>query len=169
MNEETAGKPEENPKKKYPPGKHPNTIANLKPPWTSETAPRNGGRPKGSRSLPHLIRDVLNQEHNGKKLAHALAEKIVKEALKGDNYKIKVILEYLSGKPAQRLEHTGADGEPIRSESINITGSIDELAELITRRITEDRKAGSSTGINGQPKSLDTPHANGQAETIPED
>lgn len=43
----------------------------------------------------------------------ALAQRIQAGALSGDEFSVKVLLDYCLGKPAQAVELTGADGEPL--------------------------------------------------------
>ena len=43
----------------------------------------------------------------------ALAKRLQVAALNGDEFSVKVLLDYCLGKPAQAIELTGADGEPL--------------------------------------------------------
>lgn len=43
----------------------------------------------------------------------ALARKLQVDALKGDEFAVKVLLDYCLGKPAQAVQLSGPDGEPL--------------------------------------------------------
>ena len=53
----------------------------------------------------------------------ALAEKVVKMALKGDAMMIKEIGDRLDGKPRQQIEHGGEGGGPFKIEVVKFANS----------------------------------------------
>lgn len=75
------------------------------PPWTSETAPRNGGRPKGSVSIVEKLRRHL--EENPKDVADIVATAI-DGAKAGDQKLLSIILDRIDGPVKQHIEHSGA-------------------------------------------------------------
>lgn len=73
-----------------------------------------GGKPKGTISIVHLLlRKLKDKTPDGRKNADAVAEQLISLALSGDLDAIKVILDRVDGKVAERLEHSGPDGGDI--------------------------------------------------------
>ena len=70
------------------------------------------GRPK-LRDIKEVISDLLGQEKNKQQLIDGLMTVIVNKALKGDLKADEMLLSYTYGKPTQKTEITGADGEKI--------------------------------------------------------
>jgi hypothetical protein len=66
-----------------------------------------------------------------------LARKLQYDALKsGDEFAIRTLLDYCLGKPAQAVELTGADGEPLGVNFHQVTAIVlDALADDPARRI----------------------------------
>ena len=72
------------------------------------------GRPKGTlRDIKVVLQDLLSQEKNGTQLIDGLMSVVVNKALKGDLKAADMLLSYTYGKPTQKTEITGADGERI--------------------------------------------------------
>lgn len=74
-------------------------------------------RPKGAWS-EKKFRDALNlavteEGPGGVRKIRLIADKLVEAALNGEVQAIKEIGDRLDGKPAQALEHMGADGGPV--------------------------------------------------------
>ena len=61
-----------------------------------------GGQRKGKR-ITTLIREALEREHEGKRVVEALAEIMIREALRGDFRFAKEILERIDGKVPDRI------------------------------------------------------------------
>jgi hypothetical protein len=72
------------------------------------------GRPKDElREIKTVIADLLKQQKNNQQLVDGLMTVVVNKALKGDLKAVDMLLSYCYGKPTQRTEITGADGEKI--------------------------------------------------------
>jgi hypothetical protein len=84
--------------------------------WKPGQSGNPGGRPKG-RSVTALLRELLDQEHNQKKLAELLAERLLKEALTGKLGHIKEVLDRTEGKVADRVQ---IEGDEARQLVINL-------------------------------------------------
>lgn len=77
-------------------------------------APKNPGNRWSDKAWREAIRVSVNEEDaDGIKKIRRLADKLVSAALDGDVTAIKEVGDRLDGKPAQALEHTGADGGPL--------------------------------------------------------
>jgi len=63
--------------------------------------------------MSDYLRTVGNCAKDGKANKRRLAEVIWEEALKGNLAAARLIYEYTEGKPPQRLEHTGREGEDL--------------------------------------------------------
>ena len=109
--------------------KHPG----LRPPWKpGDPSPNPSGRPKGAVSLVSLMRkiaiaearrtdeakksireaygeDVAEKITNG----HLYIAKVHEAAMNGEEWAIKIYLNYLDGMPIQRTQHTGDINQPI--------------------------------------------------------
>ena len=88
---------------------------NLKPSKKGKDERRNpNGRPKDElREIKTVIADLLKQQKNNQQLVDGLMTVVVNKALKGDLKAVDMLLSYCYGKPTQRTEITGADGEKI--------------------------------------------------------
>lgn len=72
------------------------------------------GRPKGSlRDIKDVLKDLLSQEKNQQQLIDGLMSVVINKALKGDLKAVDMLLSYTYGKPTQKTEISGADGEKI--------------------------------------------------------
>lgn len=89
---------------------------NLKPFKKGDDARRNmEGRPKGSRSLSTILREMLDESieviENGKKtkkqFKDVLIRKLLKKANDGDMRAIQEIFDRVEGKSKQEIEHSG--------------------------------------------------------------
>lgn len=69
------------------------------------------GRPKGSSITPRLKRII--EENNGE-IADALVKSAIKNALKGDFRFWNAIMERVEGKVADRIQHSGDGGGPLK-------------------------------------------------------
>lgn len=87
---------------------NPKSLAHLVAPWTSETAPRNGGRPRDTAA--DISRKAI--EKNAEAIYKAISEKL----LSGDAYAYSVHADRGFGKLKQGIIHQGdEDGGPIQS------------------------------------------------------
>lgn len=93
------------------PGRNGGTLNKLE---KGETA-NPKGRPRKLPELPKLLADVMGEEKDGMTAAEAILKKLRQEAAKGNMRAIELLLKYSYGMPVQRLEHTGADGRPIKT------------------------------------------------------
>lgn len=127
----------------------PTKNPNLKPPWTTENQPQGRGRPKGSVSLVRLMRLMVSAgtrepEDTKKKLretfgvdademisnAHLYMAKVHDAAINGEEWAIKIMLNYIDGMPKQTMDIGGQSDNPIKSE-YNFTGiPADELRKI---------------------------------------
>jgi hypothetical protein len=99
-----------------------------KPPIETQFKPGQSGnpagRPKGTLSLVSLLKRKLAEyieTTDEKKItyAEALIIEMLKKALKdGDVAMIRDIMDRIDGRPTQRTELTGKDGEPIEFKNI---------------------------------------------------
>ncbi len=76
-------------------------ISGVPPPaehrWKPGQSGNPGGRPKG-KSITALLRERLEDQHNGKALAAILVESLLKGALKGNLPHIKEVLDRTEGR-----------------------------------------------------------------------
>jgi hypothetical protein len=87
---------------------------NLKPAWKKGESGNPNGRPKGTlRDIKEVLKDLLSQEKNNSQLIDGLMTVVVNKALKGDLKAVDMLLSYTYGKPTQKTEITGAEGEKI--------------------------------------------------------
>jgi len=74
------------------------------------------GNPKGRpplRDIKEVLKDLLSQEKNQTQLIDGLMSVVVNKALKGDLKAVEMHLSYTYGKPTQKTEITGSEGEKI--------------------------------------------------------
>jgi hypothetical protein len=87
--------------------------ANLKP-WPKGVSGNPGGRPKKQPITTELERllgeEVPNRE--GQTWASVIAEALLTEAREGNVAAFNSIRDMVEGKPVQRIEESGPDGEP---------------------------------------------------------
>ena len=115
-------------KAKYPKGKHPNSMANLKKGWKPGQSGNPKGRPKGIKYLSEALRELLQDPDTVKRIA----EQIRKDAQSGNYNAINTILERTEGKVTQPIG--GDRNMPI-------------VVEKIVAHVTEDKNgSGSSKG-----------------------
>lgn len=77
----------------------------LKPPWTSKTAPRNGGRPKGSVSLVARLKQHLEENPED---VREIVDTAIAGAKAGDQKLLAILLDRVDGPVKQQIEHSGA-------------------------------------------------------------
>lgn len=114
-NEQPDAKPDaDEPKGKYPAGKHPNSLKALEGhQWAPGTSGNPTGRPKG-KSITARIRRLLEkaaEKDGGRDVADAIASVIVAQALKGDYRFVRELMDRTEGKVPDRF--AGFDGGPI--------------------------------------------------------
>lgn len=94
-------------KKKYPPGKHPNQLAGLRP-WPKGVSGNPAGKPKGTVHLTTMLKRYLECKGDFKmpdgskrklKYGEGIVLKLITKALKGDNVAIREIYDRLEGRP----------------------------------------------------------------------
>ena len=86
------------------------------PPEHSKFKKGQSGNPNGRpklRDIKEVLTDLLSQEKNKQQLVDAVMTVVVNKALKGDLKAADMLLSYTYGKPTQKTEITGADGERI--------------------------------------------------------
>lgn len=87
-----------------------------KPPEHSKFKKGQSGNPKGRpplRDIKEVLKDLLSQEKNNTQLIDGLMSVVVNKALKGDLKAVDMLLSYTYGKPTQKTEITGSEGEKI--------------------------------------------------------
>lgn len=108
-------------------GKHPNSLANLKPFTKGESGNPEGMEP-GTKHRGTILRkwaeaavDIVNPLTKEKERGTVEDEVIlglIREARKGNVPAIKEFLDTLYGKIPNKEEHSGPDGKPIQSEKV---------------------------------------------------
>lgn len=109
-------------------------LANLKPPFSSENQPEHiPGRPKGALSLVTLMKKLAQVEVKGKAKddlremygddvaervsnAHVYIARVHQAAGKGEEWAIKLLLNYIDGMPVQAVNHGGQRDNPIQQD-----------------------------------------------------
>jgi hypothetical protein len=109
-------------------------LQNLIAPWTSETAPRNAGRPKKDMSQI-IARQVF--ENNPELLYKAY----VKALAKGQAFAFQVLSDRAYGKLKEIKEVTGSNGGPIEFREQNESDLNARIAQL-------ERDLGLATAID---------------------
>lgn len=84
------------------PSQNPNSLKNLIAPWTSETAPRNGGRPKKD-----MAADISKAifENNPELIYKAYSRALAK----GQAFAFQVLADRAYGKMKETIEHVDAE------------------------------------------------------------
>lgn len=104
-------------------GRHPNSLANLKP--LKPGHPPMGGRPKGALSLKERMAKFIDLNTKVKMPDGTITDATVMEGIilsllaqasKGNIQAIKEVLDRNYGKEADKVELTGSDGQPIAIE-----------------------------------------------------
>jgi len=123
---------------------------NLRPPWMPGCPPPNpNGRPKGAVSLVALMRKIAAAEARGaeevKKTirdvygedvaekitnGHLYIAKVHQAAMNGEEWAIKIYLNYLDGMPVQAVNLGGQNGNPIQSQFDFSQTNPDKLREM---------------------------------------
>lgn len=81
--------------------------SNLRP-FPKGTSGNPAGRPKGLSLVAELRKELAKKAHGTNiPLKTMVAARLVQMALAGDVPAIKVCFEYVDGKPAQPVEHSG--------------------------------------------------------------
>lgn len=86
------------------------------PPDHSKFKKGQSGNPKGRpplRDIKEVLKDLLSQQKNQTQLIDGLMSVVVNKALKGDLKAVEMLLSYTYGKPTQKTEITGSEGEKI--------------------------------------------------------
>ena len=97
---------ENNGQTKYPYGKHPNSLKNLKPRKKGDPALNPHGRPPKDKSVTEAMRRLLERGIvKDKAYPDALAENLLKRALRS-SYDLNVVLDRTEGKVTDKLEAT---------------------------------------------------------------
>lgn len=96
---------------KTPRGKNPRSLANLVAPWTSETAPRNGGRPKKD-----ISQEIARQAFENNK--ETIYKSYVELLLKGSAFGFQVLAERAYGK-LKETRDTGSEFNEVSDADLN--------------------------------------------------
>lgn len=99
----------------YGPGKHPNSLANLKkgnPFRANEERTRDAGRTSGDsrrawKSISTIITTELDKEDG--KLKELLGKRVLKMALEGNLAAIQYVVKLIGEEPADKVDITTAD------------------------------------------------------------
>ena len=139
--------PEDNPKK-YPPGKNPNSLKNLKSIKPGQVL-NPKGKPKGTVSFIRLFNELLEEEDDkGRSFAKILAAKILKQAFGGSYKQQNMIVEKIDGKVPFRI--AGAKGDDLFTasneaiEKVFTNPKAMELAIKLSNCINEPKKDGKN-------------------------
>lgn len=96
---------------------------NLKEPWKpGDPSPNPAGRPKGSRNLSTILREMLEEEievnidgvKERKKLQDLIIRKLIKKANDGNLRAIEQIFDRVEGKPNQKIQQDGKTDITVR-------------------------------------------------------
>ena len=82
-----------------------NPIASWKPGQSGNP----NGRPKRNNTISEEMRKILRRRVNGKTHRRLIAEKLVEMAVAGELAAIKLLMNYIDGKPVQRVETSGPE------------------------------------------------------------
>jgi hypothetical protein len=78
------------------------------PTWKKGTSANPKGRPRKEMCLTSLLKDAIDQKCPGDRKkrtwAQVINEKLLKKARKGDLQAMRLIYEYVEGKPKQEIE-----------------------------------------------------------------
>lgn len=100
--------------KKYPNGKHPNSLANLRPQVKGGVARNPHGRPKNRLCLTAIAREKLGEKRpddpKGRTQGEYLVDQWIEKAAENPVY-FRELLERMEGKVTQPI--SGEDGKPI--------------------------------------------------------
>lgn len=161
---------------------HKNSLENLKKArrFTSETAPK--GRKNAGLSvnewrnqLADYSRDEIESVVNSPTApaSKLIAAQEIIQAIKGDTSSRRDLCDYTNGKPTQREEHSGPDGDPIKIEKtpVNVKAFAKELVKELALEIERDtesrnREASDLARGNGNGKSVHPDHADGSAIVV---
>ena len=106
-------------------------INNLKPFQSGHDPRRNiKGRPVGSKNMRSKFDEILQRKINAesdKTIENVLVEKIIRMALDGDQKMIKLIWEYMDGKPPKYRGEPEPERPPKRKLTDEEIKRIDEL------------------------------------------
>jgi len=112
-----------------------------------------GGRPKGL-SVTAEIRALLAQDHNGKRIAKLVAERLIKEALSGKHAHLQILLDRTEGGVNHKLRVEAADSTERQlistAEMFQLmvqgvppefrSGVYQKVKALVTQRIAENQR-----------------------------
>jgi len=82
----------------------PTGNGNLRPPWKKGQTGNPKGREKGGGSVVDALKRKMKEELSGRYLADAVAQSLIKQALKGDVRAIKELMDRVDGPVKQMLE-----------------------------------------------------------------
>jgi acyl-CoA-binding protein len=126
-------------------------LANLRPPFSSENQPDHNGRPKGALSLVTLMKKLAQAEFKGKAKddlremygddvadrisnAHLYMARVHEAAGKGEEWAIKLLLNYIDGMPVQAVNLGGQKDNPIQQDVYIVQNT--EQKELLEKHST---------------------------------
>jgi len=112
-------------KARYPKGKNPNSLANLKKGWKPGQSGNPKGRPKGIKYISEALREQLGN----KAVADEIAKNLINRAKKSDSA-ITIVFERTEGKVTQPI-----GGDP----------NMPIVVEKIVAHVTEDKNGSSSS------------------------
>ena len=126
-------------KRQYGPGKHPNSLANLRPLKKGDKSRNPNGRPTKEKSITEALRVLLktgtlkNVKHTADEtIVETLAKNWVKQSLEKAQY-FEMMLDRIEGKETQPISGEGGGAILISVVSEN------------ARKLTEDIIAGKGT------------------------
>ena len=124
--------------KKYPKGKHPNSMKNLKICGPGQQPPGAGNR-KCTPSFPALLKRALTTtmvttDDLGLRVENTVLDGIIAALISkgkdGDIPAIKEIFDRYVGKTKSVVEVSGKDGEPLQVEHVQLASAYDSMKNV---------------------------------------
>ena len=72
--------------------------------WKKGESGNPKGRPKKELTIPHILREILNEEIDGKTRSEIIMQRVVQKAYDGDSWAVQFIADRTEGKPSQHLQ-----------------------------------------------------------------
>lgn len=74
-------------------------------PSTGRFMKGNPGKPKGTRHMSTLLREAIEKElESGESYGNLITKRVIKSALEGQSWAMRLVYEYLDGKPLQNID-----------------------------------------------------------------
>lgn len=110
-------------------------IANLKPAWEKGQSGNPKGRKPGSINITNIIKRKLKEvapgDPKGRKYLELVAESLILNTIKGNGTAIKQIMDRVDGVIADKHEHSGPNGGPIKTQDVTAEMDPEERRRLL--------------------------------------